>query len=54
MGVPITCSSSEKKILICVKALQEERLTALWTDLSERRLTKGRRLPRFRYIKGRK
>ena len=54
MTYSIRNSSSEKKILICVKALQEERLTALWTDLSERRLTKGRRLPGFRYIKGRK
>ena len=32
-------SSKEKKILICLKPLQEEGLTALWTGLSER-LTK--------------
>ena len=32
-------SSKKKKILICIKPLQEERLTALWTGLSER-LTK--------------
>ena len=31
--------SSKKKILICIKPLQEERLTALWKGVSER-LTK--------------
>ena len=31
--------NSSKKVLICIKPLQEEPLTALWTGLSER-LTK--------------
>ena len=40
----------KKKFLICIKPLQEERLTALWMGLSER-LTKGKPAG-VRYFKG--